>query len=78
MCNVSIRNKYFELISFNTFIYLFILLINSINYIQVKYIENSMEKYVFRHINITFCWKVEPHIYINIKNLEYRKIFPFI
>jgi len=41
MCNVSIRNKYFELIIINNFIYLFILLkIN--NYIQVKYTETSM------------------------------------
>jgi len=49
MYNVSIRNKYFAFITFNTFIYLLILLKNCIKYIQVKYIRNSMEKYLFRY-----------------------------
>jgi len=49
MYNVSIRNKYFVFITFNTVIYLFILLKNCIKYIQVKYIVNSMEKYSFRY-----------------------------
>jgi len=54
MYNVSIRNNYFEFINCNTFIYLLILLKNCIKYIQVKYIENSHEKYSLRYINITF------------------------
>jgi len=36
------RNKYFELITFDTFIYSSILLKKYINYIQVKYMEKSM------------------------------------
>jgi len=39
MYNVSIRNKYFEFIACNAFIYLFILLNNCINYVQVKYVK---------------------------------------
>jgi len=41
----TIRNKYFEFIIFNTFIYSFILLKKCINYVglQVKCMENSMK-----------------------------------
>ena len=69
------RNKYFEFIPFNTFIYLLILLKSCINYIQVKCIENWMEKYLFAYVCITVSWRAELQIHINIKNLEYRKFF---
>jgi hypothetical protein len=62
MYNVSIRNKYFELIKLNTFIWLFILFINYIKYIQVNYTENPTEKYSFIYTNITFPWKFKLHI----------------
>jgi len=41
MYNVSIRSKYFECITFNTFINLLILLKNCINYVQCKNIETQ-------------------------------------
>ena len=46
------RNKYFEFIIFDTSIYSFILLKKWINYIQVKYMENSKEisSFTFRII----------------------------
>jgi len=75
MYNVSIRSKHFEFITFNIFINLLILLKNCINYVQCKNIEISMNKYTFRYKNIMFSWSVDLHIYIKIKNLEYRKIF---
>jgi len=56
----------FEFITFNSFINLFILLKNCIDYIQVKCIENSMEKCSFRNTNVTFPLRVELHITLKI------------